>query len=230
MGRNEFKIPEIIFDPTLALSPHVCLLGMLFHIKGFKSITTTGPVLDSPEKLYSLGVLDGLGQQELKLKDELLDKYVFCQTIRETTGFRTAVEKNSSANTLTSCRGRTGLQSSSYHLSPVSSPSNSNPAVQSTPLEGRSFPLGPERLVAPEDLSVRSGHSPTAPLVDDTGDGTETPYHSFNEHFSHHNGGGDTGTSQPDGDVADKCYSPLYGENQTFSWSFGGTRASDDPP
>ena len=61
MGRNEFKIPEIIFDPTLVLSPHVCLLGMLFHINGFKSITTTGPVLDSPERLYSLGVLDGFG-------------------------------------------------------------------------------------------------------------------------------------------------------------------------
>lgn len=94
MGRNEFKIPEIIFDPTLVLSPHVCLLGMLFHINGFKSITTTGPVLDSPESLYSLGVLDGLGQQELKLKDDLLDKYVFCQTVREATGFRIAVEKS----------------------------------------------------------------------------------------------------------------------------------------
>jgi len=46
---------------------------MLFHIKGFKKISTTGPVLDSPEKLYSLGVLDGKGQQELKLKDKILD-------------------------------------------------------------------------------------------------------------------------------------------------------------
>jgi Protein of unknown function (DUF3435) len=67
LDRNEFKIPEIIFDPTLALSPHVCLLGMLFYIKGFKTISTTGPVLDCPESLYNLRVLNGLGQQELKL-------------------------------------------------------------------------------------------------------------------------------------------------------------------
>ncbi|KAL3429111.1 hypothetical protein BDV09DRAFT_200914 [Aspergillus tetrazonus] len=105
---NKFKIPKIIFDPTLVLSPHVCLLGMLFHIKGFKSISTTGPVLDSPEKLYSLGVLDGLGQQELKLKDELLDKYVFCQTVREATGFRIVVEKKLLASTVASWMRRAG--------------------------------------------------------------------------------------------------------------------------
>ena len=29
LGRNEFKIPEIIFNPTLDLSLHVCLLSML---------------------------------------------------------------------------------------------------------------------------------------------------------------------------------------------------------
>jgi hypothetical protein len=65
-------------------------------------------VLDSLEKLYSLGVLDGLGQQELKLKDELLDKYVFCQTVREATGFRIAVEKKLLASTVTSRMRRAG--------------------------------------------------------------------------------------------------------------------------
>ena len=87
LNKNEFKIPKIIFDPTLVLSPHVCLLSMLFHIKGFKKISMTGLVLDGPEKLYSLGVLDGKGQQELKLKDEILDKFVFCQVERETAGY-----------------------------------------------------------------------------------------------------------------------------------------------
>lgn len=108
LDRNEFKIPEIIFDPTLALSPHVCLLSMLFHIKGFKNISTTGPVLDSPEKLYSLGVLDGKGQQELKLKDELLDKYVFCQVERETAGYRIALEKRLTASVIRSRMRRGG--------------------------------------------------------------------------------------------------------------------------
>ncbi|EEH36516.2 hypothetical protein PAAG_06934 [Paracoccidioides lutzii Pb01] len=65
--------PEIIFDPTLVLSPHVCLEIMLFHIGAFKRISTTGPVLDSAENLYSPKVLKGKGQQELPLKNELLD-------------------------------------------------------------------------------------------------------------------------------------------------------------
>lgn len=63
--RNWFKILEIIFVPTLVLSPHVCFEIMLFHIGGFKKISTSGPVLDSPEKLYSPKVPEGKGQQEL---------------------------------------------------------------------------------------------------------------------------------------------------------------------
>ena len=50
---------------------------MLFHIKAFKTVSITGPVLDCPENLYNLWVLDGLGQQELKLKDEIQDKILF---------------------------------------------------------------------------------------------------------------------------------------------------------
>ncbi|OJD27056.1 hypothetical protein ACJ73_01562 [Blastomyces percursus] len=105
---NEFKIPEIIFDPTLVLSPHVCLLSMLFHIEGFKKISTTGPVLDSAEKLYSLKVLEGKGQQELRLKDELLDKFVFCQVERTSTGFRINLEKRLLASTVRSRMRRGG--------------------------------------------------------------------------------------------------------------------------
>jgi hypothetical protein len=66
---------------------------------------------------------------------------------------------------------------------------------------------------------VRSGQSLSAQLADETGDGTETPYHPFNEHFGHYNEG-DTGTLQPDGDVANRCYSPLYGKKWSFSWNF----------
>ncbi|KAJ5475749.1 hypothetical protein N7475_001478 [Penicillium sp. IBT 31633x] len=59
--RNMFPIPEIIFDPTLVLSPHVFVLGMLFRIGAFKSLSKDGPVIDCPEKLYRLRILDGLG-------------------------------------------------------------------------------------------------------------------------------------------------------------------------
>ena len=92
-NRNEFKIPEIIFDPTLVLSPHVCLLGMLFHIKGFKTRSLNGPVLDCPENLYRLRVLDGLGQQQLVLKEEIKDKFVFCQVARDVDGYRIDLDK-----------------------------------------------------------------------------------------------------------------------------------------
>ncbi|KAF7122872.1 hypothetical protein CNMCM5793_000982 [Aspergillus hiratsukae] len=91
--QNTFPIPEIVFDPTLVLSPHVFLLGMLFRIKAFKNFSTDGLVVDCPENLYNLGVLDGLGQQELKLKDEILDQFVFCQAVREADGIRIALEE-----------------------------------------------------------------------------------------------------------------------------------------
>ena len=73
-----FPIPEIIYDPTLVLSPHVFLLGMLFKAQAFKS-----PSIDSPERLYNLDVLDGLNEQALPLKEELNDGFIFCQAVRE---------------------------------------------------------------------------------------------------------------------------------------------------
>jgi hypothetical protein len=75
---------------------------MLFHIKGFKMISTTRLVLDCLKKLYSLRVLDGKGQQELKLKDEILDKYVFCQVERQPTGYWIALEKRLTESALQS--------------------------------------------------------------------------------------------------------------------------------
>ena len=82
-----FPIPEIIYDPTLVLSPHVFLLGMLFKARAFKS-----PSIDCPERLYSLGVLDSLNEQALPLKEELDDNFVFCQAVREAHSVRIAYE------------------------------------------------------------------------------------------------------------------------------------------
>ncbi|KAJ6110446.1 hypothetical protein N7486_002681 [Penicillium sp. IBT 16267x] len=85
-NRNTFPIPEIIFDPTLVLSPHVFLLGILFRINAFKRLSKDGPVMNSPKKLYSL--------RELKLKDEILDRYIFYYILRKPDGIRIALEKN----------------------------------------------------------------------------------------------------------------------------------------
>jgi hypothetical protein len=81
---------------------------MLFHIRGFKIRSSTGPVLDCPENLYRLRVLEGLGQQRLILKDELLDKFVFCQIARDVTGFRIVLEKKMTGSMLRSRMRRVG--------------------------------------------------------------------------------------------------------------------------
>jgi hypothetical protein len=60
---------------------------MLFKAQAFKS-----PSIDSPEKLYSLDVLDGLNEQALPLKEELDEDFVFCQAVREAHGVRIARE------------------------------------------------------------------------------------------------------------------------------------------
>ncbi|OJJ98566.1 hypothetical protein ASPACDRAFT_1881913 [Aspergillus aculeatus ATCC 16872] len=73
--QNTFSIPEIIFNPTLILSPHVFLLKMLFRIKTFKNFSRNGLVVDCPENLYNLNILNRLKEQELKLNDEVLDRF-----------------------------------------------------------------------------------------------------------------------------------------------------------
>ena len=57
-----FLILEIIYDPTLMLSPYVFLLSILFKAYVFKSLS-----IDCLEKLYSLKVLKGLNKQLLLL-------------------------------------------------------------------------------------------------------------------------------------------------------------------
>ena len=73
---------------------------MLFRIRAFKNFSTEGMVVDRPENLYNLGILKGLGQQELKLKDEVLDRFVFCQAMREVDGIRIALEEQLTDGTL----------------------------------------------------------------------------------------------------------------------------------
>jgi hypothetical protein len=93
--RNEFKIPEIIYDPTLVLSPHTFLLGMLFRVQAFKS-----PSIVSPEKLYSLNVLDDMNEQQLPLKDELSDDFVFCRTVQTACGVALAQQSQLSSDSV----------------------------------------------------------------------------------------------------------------------------------
>lgn len=67
-------IPEIIYDPSLMLSPHTFLMGMLFRNQAFRA-----PNLRSMEDLRRLFVARGRQQLPLPLKREMADNYVFCR-------------------------------------------------------------------------------------------------------------------------------------------------------
>ncbi|CAG8944722.1 unnamed protein product [Penicillium salamii] len=69
---NMFPILEIIFNPTLVLSPYVFLLNILFRIGAFKSLSKNGPVMNYSEKLYCLWILDGLADVSNKLQNIML--------------------------------------------------------------------------------------------------------------------------------------------------------------
>jgi hypothetical protein len=60
------------------LSPHIFLLDMLFRARAFKL-----PSINSPKKLYSLNVLQGLNEQSLPLKDKIHNDFIFCQAVRK---------------------------------------------------------------------------------------------------------------------------------------------------
>jgi hypothetical protein len=66
---------------------------MLFKAQAFKD-----PSIDSPEKLYSLNVLGGLGEQKLPLREELDGEFVFCQAVREADCVRIARDRQATTD------------------------------------------------------------------------------------------------------------------------------------
>lgn len=70
-------MPEILFDPSLILSPHVFLLGTLLADCAFAA-----PNLTSPERLAQLKIREGKNQLRLPLKSSLDDVYVFRQAVK----------------------------------------------------------------------------------------------------------------------------------------------------
>ncbi|BDD63414.1 hypothetical protein MAP00_008306 [Monascus purpureus] len=71
---NTFPLPEIIYGPSLMLSPHTFLLGILFHDDAFRA-----PGIKSMEDLRRLWVEDGRQQMEVPLKRDKAKHYVFCK-------------------------------------------------------------------------------------------------------------------------------------------------------
>ncbi|KUL81629.1 hypothetical protein ZTR_10596 [Talaromyces verruculosus] len=70
---NTFSFPEIIYGVSLVFSPHVFIMGLLFHARAFQANIRS---MDDMRRLF---VMRGCQQLELPLKKEMDDYYLFCK-------------------------------------------------------------------------------------------------------------------------------------------------------
>lgn len=83
--RNTYILPEIIFDPSLVLSPHVFLLGILFADRAFDRVDGE-EVLVSASQLPRLQIREQCNELRLQLDPELDDVPVFRMSERTLSG------------------------------------------------------------------------------------------------------------------------------------------------
>ena len=103
-ARNKFPLPEIIFDPSLILSPHVFLLGLIFADRAFEA-----PNLTSARQLSRLDIRPGYQQLELLLKRSILDVPVFRKSVRTGYGYEISLYEPLSYATLLSLMKAVGV-------------------------------------------------------------------------------------------------------------------------
>lgn len=82
--RKTFFLPEIIYDPSLLLSPHVFLLGILFKNRAFKPDALN----DNPHDLAGLNIVEGENELLLPIRKELDDVPVFRRAVETPFGFK----------------------------------------------------------------------------------------------------------------------------------------------
>lgn len=75
-ARNTFPLPEIIFDPSLVLSPHVALLGLIFADNASLALRLT-----SAKRISKLDIQPGYKQLPLHLKPEMANVPIFRKSI-----------------------------------------------------------------------------------------------------------------------------------------------------
>ncbi|XP_014550159.1 hypothetical protein COCVIDRAFT_116292 [Bipolaris victoriae FI3] len=79
---NTFPLPEIMYDQTLLFSPHVFLLGLLFHDRAFAAYNLT-----SPEELSRLKIPPGRNELPLRLNPTLDNIPVFRKAVQTLNGW-----------------------------------------------------------------------------------------------------------------------------------------------
>ncbi|KAH6884008.1 hypothetical protein B0T10DRAFT_389942, partial [Thelonectria olida] len=75
--KSTMTIPEIMFDASLLLSPHVLLLGKLFRHEAFEN-----PSFTTPDSLSKLDIYFDEYELPRPLKKSMFDTYVFRDTIK----------------------------------------------------------------------------------------------------------------------------------------------------
>lgn len=82
LARNTFPFPEIMYDETLIFSPHVILLGILFHDRAFAAYN-----LRTPEDLSRLVIPPGRNELPIRLKRSLDNIPVLRKPVRTLHGW-----------------------------------------------------------------------------------------------------------------------------------------------
>ncbi|KAH8585592.1 hypothetical protein B0O99DRAFT_696323 [Bisporella sp. PMI_857] len=100
----KFVLPEIIFDPSLVLSPHVSLIGLIFADGAFAA-----PNLKCAAQLSTLDIRPGLQQLELRFKPSILDVPIFRKSIKTGYGYEISPDQCLTYPTLLSLMKIIGL-------------------------------------------------------------------------------------------------------------------------
>ena len=82
MSSNTFPIPEIIYDPSLILSPHAFVLSLIFADRAFKA-----PNLTFPEQLGRLYVEPRQNELRLPLRSGMDNIPVFRKAVKTLHGW-----------------------------------------------------------------------------------------------------------------------------------------------
>lgn len=73
---NTYILPEIIFDPSLVLSPYIFLLGLIFADCAFDCVKGK-EVLVSASRILRLWIPDGCNELPLRINPALDDVPIF---------------------------------------------------------------------------------------------------------------------------------------------------------
>lgn len=82
-ARKTFLVPEIIYDPSLFLSPHVFLLAILFGIRAFNSESLN----NDSHLLSTFNCHPGSNQLRLTLRDDIGEDFLFRQCVKGVLGY-----------------------------------------------------------------------------------------------------------------------------------------------